>query len=111
MSTVNNTKDRTPLKDLFFYEVTIDNGVTTIHAYPIFDQDISRRSNLDTKHSVHTTIYGQIDIDEDTKKIVDVAFISRDTVNNFGFSGDELWDEAMDALDELGLKLKEQGHI
>lgn len=111
MTTVTKTpkQNRKALEDFFFYEVKIENGVVEVHAYPIFDQDCSTRANLDTHHSVHTTIKGSVDVEDDI--IADVAFMDEGIIADYGFSVSYLWDEALDTLDKLGATLKEQGKI
>lgn len=109
MSIVTKPQDRKALEDFFFYEVRIENGIVEIHAYPIFDQDCSTRRNVDTRHSVRATIKDAVEIDDET--IVDVAYMEDGNVVDFGFSGSSLWPDAEDVLEDLGLKLKEQGKI
>lgn len=109
MSTITKNQNRKPLEDFFFYEVRIENGVVELHAYPIFDQDCSSRANIDTSHSVRDTIKTPDDVEDET--IVDVAYMEDGIVIDFGFSGTSLWEEAEDALEDLGIKLKEQGKI
>lgn len=111
MTTVTKTQkhNRKALEDFFFYEVKIENGVVEVHAYPIFDQDCSTRANLDTHHSVHTTIKESIDGEDEI--IADVAFIEDGVIVDYGFSEAYLWEEVLDTLDKLGKNLKEQGKI
>lgn len=109
MTTVTKNQNRKALEDFFFYEVKIENGVVEVHAYPIFDQDCSTRANLDTQHSVHTTIKESVDIEDEI--IADVAFIEDGVIVDYGFSESYLWEQVFDVLDELGTTLKEQGKI